>query len=277
MAVDVILLFIASGLLGGFLAGLLGIGGGIIYVAIFAEVFILKEIPSEEIVKFTLANSLAIISITSLIASLQQIKSKNFNFIWVGITTLFATFFSVLITLSIIYGTWYKPEYFNTFYLIILLFSLYNIWESVILKKEKVVIQDSFHRAPIVKLSISGAATSIISSLTGLGGGVVFVPLVHKWIKIPIKSATSLAQGALTLPTLAIALLFMFSGKPSSDFYNVQIGFLIPEIVLPIIAGVTVAAPLGVKASQKLNEKLIKIIFSALIVIIATKTIYIML
>ena len=73
-------LLLLTGLLGGFLAGLVGIGGGLIYI--FALVPLLAElaVPLRLVPSLTVANSILAVFFASTAASITLIKSKDFYF-----------------------------------------------------------------------------------------------------------------------------------------------------------------------------------------------------
>ena len=72
-----ILLFLL-GVIGGFLAGLIGIGGGVMYVLILPYLLVQMGFPEAEIVQFTIANSLVGTLFASFSANVVLIKQKNY-------------------------------------------------------------------------------------------------------------------------------------------------------------------------------------------------------
>ncbi len=100
MTMEIITLLILGGI-GGLLAGMLGIGGGIIYVLLFSHYLPLTGIPSHLIVPAIVANSMFAIFFAGISGSYKHYKNKNFHpkqFLIIGSAASIASiFFSHLI------------------------------------------------------------------------------------------------------------------------------------------------------------------------------------
>ena len=74
------ILLILSGLIGGFLAGMLGVGGGIIYILILPSALSNAGVCDEQLVAYTIANSLFAIFIASFSANIRSILNNTFMY-----------------------------------------------------------------------------------------------------------------------------------------------------------------------------------------------------
>ena len=256
-----------SGIAGGILAGLLGIGGGIIYVMILPYVFIRFGASSGQLVPLTIANSIFGIIFASLAASITHIKSREFypseSFL-VGIPGAVAS----VITLKIVVkSTWYTPTVFNAF---LILFLTYMLISSI--RKTSTANKGS-GRSHSLKLGLTGLSGGSLSALTGLGGGSVVVPLLISWLRMDIKKAKSISLVMIFIISLSLTLFNLFdqSYEPIADL---QTGLIVFKAALPLTAGVLIGSPFGVKIGQRLSSRRLTIIFGIfLLIVIVDKSI----
>src|SRR5687767_5903826 len=104
--IDFIILFFLGGL-GGLLAGMLGIGGGVIYVLIFSHYLPKLGIPEEYIVPAIVANSMFAIMFAGISGTYKQWRKNNFFPKEAMFIAIAASFTSILFSYLISIGTWY--------------------------------------------------------------------------------------------------------------------------------------------------------------------------
>lgn len=275
MIQDLILL-IGGGCLGGFLAGLLGVGGGLIYIPLLG--LLLSQHPhlqSDVIVKFTLANSFGLVFLSGISGIYRQIKLGVYNFknsLYVGIPgAISAGTLSFLIQT----GDWYHKEKFQTVFLLFLLVSISNMLFSKKNDNPKAInpVQN-----PIFIQILVGIFSGIVVSLSGLGGGIVMVPLFRWLLKKPIHEATALSLSIV--PIISILPIFQYITAPKvthlSQFgFNFpQTGYIVWPYFFPMAIGVIFFSSFGQKTAQKVSVFWLRIIFATLSSIILIKTIY---
>lgn len=265
--VDIIILVLAGGL-GGLLSGLLGVGGGVVYVVILTHYFEKMQLGNIEMVRFILSNSFFAILFSGLIGSYQQIRMKNFYLKEVLLAASTAVISWVIITLFIIRYDWYSKRIFTIIFIIILIASALKMFLSS-KKGSDIEYKDSLPKRvyPIV-----GVFTGIFSALSGLGGGVITVPALSDFMKLKIRKATSISLGVI--PFLAAASFILYAlAKPEENISSTW-GYLYPQLVLPMVLGGLFTAPLGVKLSHKLSEKTTRLYFVLLLLIVITRMLF---
>jgi len=251
---DIIFLFLA-GCLAGTISGLLGVGGGIINVAILTYYFERLHVSDIELTRFVLSNSFLAIFFSSLFGSFQQIRMKNFFLKEVLLTTVTTISLSFTFSFLIIHFDWYSKGRFSLFFISILAALIIKMIWSIRNKKNTEFLDNISSRHFI----ITGIFTGIFSALSGLGGGVVTVPILSDIHRLKIKKATSISLGVM--PLMALFNIIAYSLQQSSSITQVAIGYIKPDITLPLVAGVMIFAPLGVRLAAKLSEITIRIIF----------------
>jgi hypothetical protein len=109
-------------------------------------------------------------------------------------------------------------------------------------------------------LLLIGLAAGVLSGLFGIGGGILIVPALVHFAKLPIKTATGTSLGALLLP---VGLLGAIS------YY--QHGHLDVRASMLVAAGITVGAYLGARLSQNLEPMMLQRAFALFLVVVAVR------
>ena len=271
-----ILLLILGGCLGGFLAGLLGVGGGLIYIPLLSILLSQQSgLSSDEIVKFTLANSFGLVFLSGISGISRQIKLKIYNFknsLFIGIPGAIA---ASSMSYFIQNGNWYQKEKFQIVFLFFLIISISNMLFG---KKEEIKLgSDSPQNELFIQIAV-GIFAGIVVSLSGLGGGIVMVPLFRWLLKKPIHEATALSLSIV--PLISIFPIIQYLTAPNVPQLNQygfnfpQSGFLVWPYFIPMAAGVIFFSSFGQKTAPKVSVFWLRVIFASLSTIILIKTLY---
>ncbi|VAW58319.1 Uncharacterized UPF0721 integral membrane protein [hydrothermal vent metagenome] len=253
-----ITLYLLLGAFVGILAGLLGVGGGLIIVPVLAAIFFYNGLPSEIIMHLALGTSLASILFTSIssVYSHHQHRAVNWHR-------------ALKLTPGILLGAWFggllagklsseilKP----TFAVFELLVAFYMLWGA----------KARNHNATpsVFNFSFSGAVIGFISSIVGIGGGTLTVPwLMWHGSSIHKAIATSAAVGFPI--ALGGALSYLYAGWNHSLLPDYSTGFIYLPALLCIISSSVFFAPLGAKLAHKLDVKKLKQVFAFLLIALA--------
>lgn len=250
--------------IGGFLSGLLGIGGGVIFVPILVYTFESLGVSGADFSNYTRANSFGIILFASAAATLKHIKSKNIYWRYL----LFVGIAGVVTTMLIAQLGHLSKSFFLMLFLIIVILSLLRM-----LFGKKEAGKTKLEEVSWYKYSLIGGLTGVISGLTAVGGGIIMVPAFTNLLKLPIKVSTGLSSGAIFLFALANVIVYGLE-TPQSAEVAFQWGYLRFDVLIYPILSVLVCAPLGVFVSQKISSKLLRVIFMILLLVVIAKTIY---
>lgn len=265
MGAEQIVILVFFGVFGGFLSGFLGVGGGIIFIPIVSYFLHLWGVEPDEYVPYVLANSFATIFFAGLISTYKQYRIQQFYPKQIGLTASLAMVSSALVTYSIVNASWYKKEYFSILFIALLVFTVVRfVFKSPPTKVE-------VEQAPKKKFLITGLLTGVVTALSGLGGGVVMIPLFNQYIKIDMKASSAISIGVIPLILIPVLITYMLA-EPGQMFVEEQLGYVLPGLFFPMVAGLLFAAPIGVATAQKTSDKLLKIIFASLIIIVIINT-----
>ena len=279
MILLIILLLIGS--IGGFLAGIMGVGGGLVFIPILTYLFAqFPGITNEEAVRFTLANSITLVFASGLSGIYRQIKMGIYDFrksLTVGIPGAAA---AAAMSYAIQHGNWYSHERFTWVFLGFLLLSIGNM----LFKKEDDSSPVNTENTSTLARLLVGLFAGIVVSLSGLGGGIVMVPLFRMTLKLPLKKATALSLSVVPLLSIfpiiqylniADAPLLSNAILPTLNTMKLfQTQYLVGLFYIPMALGVVVFSSFGQKTALKTPTPTIRFIFALLSGIILIKTLY---
>lgn len=258
---DIGVLFLL-GSLGGILAGLLGIGGGVIYVLIFNHYLHKIGISDAFIVPSIIANSMFAILFAGLSGSYKQWKNKNFFPKEMFIAGLSASVSSIFFSYIISKGNWYTKESFSLFFIILLVLIAIRIFTQ----RKKIELEEN-KNVSINSLSLTGIVSGTIAAFSGIGGGVIIVPILTDLIKLPIKKATSISLGVISIMAFFTSLFNGVNNFSSST----DASLIIFSLALPVAIGSLIASPVGVQLATKLKPSQIKVVLFLFLVSVILK------
>ncbi|WP_333803774.1 sulfite exporter TauE/SafE family protein [Sulfurospirillum sp.] len=261
MGFEWIVAFLVLGLVVGFMAGLLGIGGGGIMVPVLTSIFLAQGVPVEQVVHMALGTSMASIVFTSF-ASMRAHHKKG-AVMWnvvkymaggVVIGTFAATFLA----------TYMKSVQLAIFFAV---FMAYVSIQMAIDKKPK----PSRELSTPESLFSVGSLIGIVSALVSIGGGSLTVPYLV-WQNVDLKKAIA-TSAAIGFPlSIAGTVGYIVNGMIHTEAgADMMLGFVyLPGVVLISVVSYF-TAPLGAKMAHTLPVAKLKKIFALLLMVLSIK------
>lgn len=266
------ILLLLLGMLVGFYSGLLGTGGNVFLIPALEVLFIRYGIEGTELVKFIIAQSLFITIFLSMSVSYRQYRVGNFHFREIITVAIPGMITALIATHFIKESNWYDEFYFK----IVFLFILILLAVRMIFFKGKIrEATPGGRRQMNTKLIILGAMTGIITSVSGLGGGVLLIPYLTDVTYFPLKKASSISIGVIMF--LALAVSASYATTEASQIHHVlpwQMGYISVAFAIPILIGVLIASALGVKVAQRSRPGRLRYILGIVIAILSCKMAY---
>ena len=257
------LLYIALGAVAGVLAGLLGIGGGLVIVPMLNIAFEVQGFPDVHIQHVALGTSLATIIFTSISSMMAHHKRGAIN--WPAFWRL---------TPGIVIGTYLGAclaAVMTTLYLKLFfaVFLFYVATQMLLGFKPASSRQMPGHAGSFGAGNVIGA----FSALVGIGGGTLTVPFLT-WCNQTIHTAIGTAA-AVGLPiALAGTAGFVINGFSIEGIPGPNFGYVYIPAFLGIIAMSVVTAPLGAKLAHSLPVDKLKRIFAILLYIVGARMVW---
>jgi uncharacterized membrane protein YfcA len=262
-----LIFLLAAGALGGFLSGLLGVGGGIIFIPIL-DVILSRYGIRTEMVKFILANSLAVIIFTGIFNSYRQYKAGNFFPSFILYTALPGMVTVLIASWLISKGEWYNKQLFNLVFACLLIPGTIRMFFT---KKEVKNLKETISREKFIAV---GSVTGIFTAFSGLGGGLVMVPAFVNLLRLEMKKATSVSAGVVPFFALPAVVYYMLRSPVSDELHLHHLGFLVYPVIVPMIAGTLLTVPLGVKLGHKMPARTVQLIFAVFVLTVLCKILY---
>jgi uncharacterized membrane protein YfcA len=252
-------MYIALGAFAGVLAGLLGVGGGLIIVPVLTFIFTAQHLPDAHILHLALGTSLASIMFTS-VSSLRAHHQR-------GAVDWFVV---RRITLGIMFGTfggsWIAAQLSTHFLKVFFVVFLYYVAVQMLLN-----IKPKPHRQLPGRMAMFsvGGLIGIISSLVGIGGGSMSVPFLI-WCNVAMHRAIG-TSAAIGFPiALAGAAGYVVNGL-SAELPPYSLGFVYLPALIGVAATSIITAPLGARLAHSLPVGGLKKIFAILLIGMGTK------
>ena len=264
-------LLLITGLVSGFYSGLVGSGGNVILIPILDIVLYQAGLRDGMLVKSIIAHSLMVSFFLGGIVAYRQYKAGNFFLKEVLLSSVLGIFTALFTTWLITQGDWYNKKDFD----IVFAAMLFLLILKLIIDK-KSGLTGVFERNSNPLLLLIGAITGAVTSLSGLGGGIILIPGFTDLMKMSLKKASSVSISVIAILALPISLSYLSESTDDLVILPLQVGLISFAIVLPTMLGVIISAPYGVKAAHKLNPRIIKIIFSVVVCSLLLKMMYTM-
>lgn len=255
---EIYIINLTIGIFAGVLAGMFGIGGGVVIVP---ALIILSKFSILQANGTSLAALLLPVGILAVVsyykAGFLSIKTSA----WVSAGLVTGVAFGTMLALSI------PNNLLKILYGVFLLYVSWNFlnpkefWYKYILKKQivkKSNIPETEIKPNIILLIVTGIVAGVLSGMFGIGGGLIIVPVLITFLKFNTKKAVGTSLGALLLPVgLPGVILYQNSG-------NLNIYYAIPVAV-----GLLIGAYIGAKVAISLPQQVVKRAYSIFLIVIS--------
>jgi uncharacterized membrane protein YfcA len=255
--------YLALGTVAGFLAGLLGIGGGGMMVPILTAIFVAQGVPVANVVHLALGTSMAVMVITS-ISSLRahhllgSVRWDIVKMITPGVVIgAFATTFLAAAVAS------------KSLALFFACFMAFMSAQMLIDSKPKPTRELP---GPLGVASV-GVGIGGLSSLVAIGGAALSIPFMV-WCNVKLQHAIG-TSAAIGWPVAAAgAVGYMINGLGVAGMPENSIGFIyFPALATVAVAGV-LTAPLGARLAHRMPVKRLKKVFAVFFMLLSLKMVH---
>lgn len=250
-------ILMAVGAFAGLLAGLLGVGGGIVLVPAFYYLFAGLGYGSENLMQVCLATSLATIIVTSIRSVLAHHRRGAVD--W-GILRQWAVPIALGALLGVMVVARLRSQTLQVIFgVMVLAIALYMAFG-------KASWRLSDHLPGGLFRAWFGPLMGFLSVLLGIGGGSIGTPMLSLH-GVPIHRAVATSAGFGVIIAAPSALGFLLTRVPAAPPFT--LGAINLPAFFVVIAMTTFTAPLGAALAHRLNPKPLKRIFAAFLMLVA--------
>ena len=245
----------------GFMAGLFGIGGGLITVPVLFYIFNYIGLDQSFIMHLAVGTSFSIIIPTSISSIITHMKYKAVDF---NVVKTFGVFVVFGVVIGTIFAANLKTSGLILFFSIMtLIFSLFFL-----ISKEKP--NQTKRKINLFIKFLSGFTSCFLSAPMGIGGGIINTPIL-KMFGHPINVAIGCSAAFGFLISLVGALGFIISGKYLNIQAPLSLGFVNIPAFLIFVPITTFMAKVGARTVHKVNKKIIGKLFGIFLLLVSLR------
>ena len=260
----VVTVMAASAVVVGFMAGLFGIGGGLIMVPVLFYVFSFVGIERTIVMHLAVGTSFSIIIPNSIISTITHMKFKAVDF---SIVKTFGAFVVIGVVLGTIFAVSLKTSN------LILFFSIMTMFFAIYFLMEKEKINTGPKEINLIYRVICGFLSGFLSAPMGIGGGVFNTP-IFKMFGYPINIAIGSSAAIGFLIAVIGAIGFAVSGSYFNINVPLSLGFVNVPAFLIFVPITTFMAKIGAETVHKVDKRLIGKLFGIYLFIVACRLFY---
>ncbi|WP_303909161.1 sulfite exporter TauE/SafE family protein [Thiohalomonas denitrificans] len=246
-----IYLYLAVGAFAGVLAGLFGVGGGLVIVPVLAFAFARAGIAPEVLMHLAIGSSLATIVFTSLASVRAHHRRGAVQWRLVG---RLAPGIVVGALLGAMIADWLPGTGLRR---------IFGIFELAVAVQLGLGLKPAPHRTlpGTPGLFAAGGVIGTVSAIVGIGGGTLTVPFLT-WNNVAIRNAVATSAACGMPIALAGAIGFAAAGWGESALPAASTGYLYWPAIGGVVAASMLFAPLGARLAHTLPGDVLKRLFA---------------
>jgi len=267
MEVSHALLLAAAGFAGGYIAGLAGIGGGIVFAPVLLFHFRSLDVDPTVVAPLTIGTSLLCTMVAAAASARHQLarNSVDLGIAWkVGLTSAISV---VAITLFVTTRPWFNDRVFQVVFATLLCVVAARMFTGNRSAAEPV--HDSRHG--FARLAATGLSAGAVSATAGVGGGVVLVPAFQQALRLPMKVAAGTSSASIVIITLFATITYALHGLGVDGRTPTSVGYVDVARALLLAVPATLTAQLGVATAHRLHSNTLRRGFGVFVIVVAIR------
>jgi len=258
-------LLLLTGLLSGMVGGLLGVGGGFLSTPICAEIYPALGIPQEILFKIIFGTNFFMISFTALISSFRYHMRRLV--LWRGVFPI-AAFSIIGAFVGVMFAASVSNIVLKRLFGIFLLFVAVRMFFDYKVETEK---NPSFN---FPALAFVGFSTAMISTMIGIGGGIITIPIMIFLLHYPIRKAPGTSSSIIIFTSIAGMIGYAVSGWNDPLVPEKSFGYVYLDLGFPLMLGAIIGAPIGTWINARISTRRLRQVFGIVMFVIFVKMVF---
>ena len=264
-----ILFLVIIGVAAGILAGLMGIGGGIIFSPVLF--FLFEKAGVEHSVTWSVASGLFCTLVAAGSSAIRQAIARH---LFLAESIKLGIFGAIGITAGklLLTSPYYNRTEFVLFFSALLLYTAYLMF-----RRGRDTMSENDREFTDLKAGhafVTGGIGGFVASLAGVGGGGIMVPIMNLFYKQPFRKTVSISQLGMVIMVSVGVIQLALSQPAESGITGFHLGYVDFGAALPLSMGGLVGAYAGAYFNHRINRKYLQWGFAILATIMATRLIW---
>jgi len=255
---------LSTGIVAGILAGLLGVGGGIVIVPVLYHLLSYIGVAEEVRMHVAVGTSLATIILTSISSARAHYKKG-------AVDTDLLKSWGIVIFLGVLGGTWMASIVNATILTGIFAVLALLVAANMAFRPEGVHISDKLPKSPIKE--VLALFIGWFSAMMGIGGGTFSVPILTLF-NYPIRKAVGTASAIGLIIAIPGTTGFLLAGLEATDLPPGNFGYVNILGFLIIVPMTILFAPVGAHIAHSINTGMLKKAFALFLFLTSLRMFY---
>jgi hypothetical protein len=263
MDVQLVPLLLLAGAASGFLAGMFGVAGGIVLVPVLLVILQNNGVSSLVATHITFGTSLLAIAVSSVSASYEYARNKHvvWRAVWlIGGASVVGALIGTALASALL-----AKSLQQIFSAVVVLAALRLLSEQ---RKPK---GDPEPNMSPPALLLTGLAVGVVSSLAGIGGGVLSIPILYSSLRFPLKKALGTSSTTIVITALAGSAGYAIQGWGNALLPPLTLGYVAYLHAVPVAVAWVPMAMLGAVLASRTPPPTLKKVFAVILLIVAIR------
>jgi uncharacterized protein len=265
------LILVAAGVGTGFLVGLVGVGGGIVFAPVLLYYYQAIGVPPGEVAQLAVATSLFCVWLAATSSAWHQFRRRSADLrtaAFVGLASVVGVY---LVAQFVTTKPWFDARIFQFVLGTLLVLSVMRM----LVPEKKAAVQPGDGQ-PLVKpaaMLAAGVGAGGLSAVAGVGGGIVLVPVYHNLFRYPIHLATGTSSATIVLTSIAGIITYMAIGTVEGAS-PISVGAVDVGTGLLLAVPASLSSRAGVTLAHRLPRRTLTLIFVVIASLVAAKLLF---